>query len=187
MQTQLYTYADYLKINDDNQYELIGGELILVPAPQAAHQEVSTNLIYALLDYIRKNKLGKLFHAPFDVVLSETDKPQPDILFISKERLNIISQKGVCGAPDLVVEILSPSTGSMDKVEKSKLYYTHGVKEYWIVDPISKAVQVFTRGEKNWNLFEAYSANQTLLSPLLPGLEIQLNDIFTSEYDNIAQ
>ena len=187
MQTQTYTYEDYLKINDDKQYELIGGELILVPAPQAAHQEVSINLVYAILDFIRKNKLGKLFHAPFDVILSDKDKPQPDIVFISKERLNIIAKDGVHGAPDLVVEILSPSTGSLDKVEKSKLYYTHGVQEYWIVDPISKAVQVFTRGEKNWNLFESYSTNQTLLSPLLPGLEITLNDIFTGEYDNVTQ
>jgi len=156
----------------------------LVPAPQAAHQEVSTNLVYTISDFIRKNKLGKLFHAPFDVILSNKDKPQPDIMYISNERLNIIAKDGVHGAPDLVIEILSPSTGSLDKVRKSKLYYTHGVKEYWIVDPIYKAVQVFIRGDKNWNLFESYDINQILLSPLLPGLEIQLNDIFTGEYDS---
>ncbi len=187
MQTQLYTYEDYLKINDDNRYELIGGELLLVPAPKTIHQEASRKLIQIIGVFIDQQKLGKLFHAPTDVVLSEMDKPQPDILFISANRLDIITEDYIKGAPDLVIEILSPSTSSLDKVRKSKLYYRYGVKEYWIVDPNDKSVQVFTRGEKNWNLFEAYGANQTLLSPLLPGLEIQLNDIFTDEYDNIAQ
>ncbi|KJS17669.1 MAG: restriction endonuclease [Peptococcaceae bacterium BRH_c4b] len=175
---KLYTYEDYLKINDDNQYELIGGELILVPSPRATHQEVSTNLVYAILDFIRKNKLGKLFHAPFDVVLSETEKPQPDILFISANRLDIITEYNIKGAPDLVIEILSPSTASRDKVEKSRLYYKYGVKEYWIVDPDAKVVEVFTPGEKKWILHEAYRNDEILVSPLLPGLQINLVDIF---------
>lgn len=184
---RLYTYEDYLKLNDGNQYELIGGELILVPSPQAAHQKAGRKLVQIIGLFIDKNNLGELFYAPFDVILSDKDKPQPDIMFISKERLNIITQKGVHGAPDLIIEILSPSTGSLDKVRKSKLYYTHGVKEYWIVDPNDKSVQMFTRGKNNWNLYESYDTNQTLLSPLLPGLEIPLNEIFTGEYDNITQ
>lgn len=184
---RLYTYEDYLKLNDDNQYELIGGELFLVPSPQAAHQKASRKLVQIIGVFIDQNNLGELFHAPFDVILSDKDKPQPDIMFISKERLNIITQKGIRGAPDLVIEILSPATGSLDKVAKSKLYYTHGVKEYWIVDPVSKTVQVFISGDKNWNLFESYGTNQNLLSPLLPGLKLPLNEIFTGEYDNIPQ
>lgn len=173
-----YTYEDYLKIDNDNQYELIGGKLILVPAPKTTHQLVKGNIFWALKDYIRKNKLGEVLDAPTDVLLSETEKPQPDILFISTERLDIISEMNVQGAPDLVVEVLSPSTGKNDRVEKSKMYYKHGVKEYWIVDPDHKTIEVFIPAEKNWNLFQSYDDDDTLVSPLLTGLEIKLKDIF---------
>ncbi len=175
---KLYTYEDYLKINDDNQYELIGGELILVPSPKTSHQRISSKLYKILVNFIDENNLGELLYAPTDVFLSETEKPQPDILFISANRLDIITEDNIKGAPDLVIEILSPSTASRDKVKKSRLYYKYGVKEYWIVDPIAKAVQVFTPGEKNWNLFEAYDTDGILLSPLLPGLQINLVDVF---------
>lgn len=178
MQTQTYTYDDYLKLDDDNRYELIGGELVLVPAPRTIHQRISGKLFKVLISYIDKNNLGELLYAPTDVLLTEKDKPQPDIMFISKERLSIIKDNYIQGAPDLVIEILSPSTGKWDRVKKSRLYYTHGVKEYWIVDPDAKVIEVFTPGEKNWNLFQSYDAEEILLSPLLPGLEIQLKDIF---------
>jgi Uma2 family endonuclease len=175
---RLYTYEDYLKINDDNQYELIGGELILVPAPLTIHQHISRKLIQIIGSFIDDNNLGELYGAPTDVLLTEKDKPQPDIMYISKNRLDIVTEKNIQGAPDLVIEILSPSTSRFDKVKKSRLYYAHGVKEYWIIDPIDKAVQVFTSGEKNWNLVEAYDEDDILLSSLLPGLEIKLKDIF---------
>lgn len=183
MQTEnddrLYTYEDYLKIDDDNQYELIGGKLILVPAPRTFHQRVKGRLYVCIYDYIRKNNLGEVLDAPTDVLLSDIEKPQPDILFISKERLDIITEMNVQGAPDLVVEILSPSTGKYDKVEKSKMYYKYGVKEYWIVDPDHKTIEVFIPAEKNWNLFQSYDDEDTLTSRLLTGLEIQLRDIFS--------
>lgn len=179
MQTQTYTYDDYLKLDDDNRYELIGGELVLVPAPRTIHQRISVKLFKILISYIDNNNLGELLYAPTDVLLTEKDKPQPDIMFISKERLDIITDNYIQGAPDLVIEILSPSTGKWDRVKKSRLYYAHGVKEYWIVDPDDMVIEVFTPGEKNWNLFQSYDAEEILLSPLLSGLEIQLKDIFT--------
>jgi len=175
---KLYTYEDYLKIDDGNQYELIGGRLIMVPSPKSIHQIINTELVATLRDYVRKNKLGRVITAPLDVFLSEKEKPQPDILFISKDRLDIIAENNIQGAPDLVVEILSPSTGKYDKVEKSKMYYRHGVKEYWIVDPDHKVIEIFVPGEKNWILFQSYDEEDTLTSPLLDGLEIQLKDIF---------
>ncbi|MCL6635051.1 MAG: Uma2 family endonuclease [Peptococcaceae bacterium] len=177
---RLYTYEDYLKIDDDNQYELIGGRLILVPAPKTIHQRIKGRIFRIVADFVYKNGLGEVLDAPTDVVLTETDKPQPDILFISKERLDIIAEMNVQGAPDLVVEILSPSTGKYDRVEKSKMYYKHGVKEYWIVDPDHKVIEIFIPGEKNWNLFQAYDDKNILTSPLLTGLEIQLKDIFNN-------
>lgn len=182
MQTEtpnrLYTYEDYLKLDDDKQYELIGGELILVPAPKTIHQRLSHRLNQILSDFVIKNNLGEVMYAPIDVVLTESNKPQPDILYISKERLKIIKEKYIDGAPDLIVEILSPSTISRDRVEKSRLYYTHGVQEYWLVDPDAEIVEVFTPGEKNWYLSGAYSKEEILLSQLLTGLEINLKDIF---------
>jgi len=175
---RLYTYADYLKIDDDNQYELIGGKLILVPAPKTFHQELVGKIYRRVAEFIYDNNLGKVLIAPTDVLLSDTEKPQPDILFISMERLNIITEMNVQGAPDLVVEILSPSTGKHDRVEKSKMYYRHGVKEYWIVDPDHKTIEVFIPGERNWNLYQSYADEDTLTSPLIKGLQIQLKDIF---------
>lgn len=117
---------------------------------------------------------------PIDNALSETEKPQPDILFVSKDRLGIITEMNVQGAPDLVVEILSPSTGKYDKVEKSKMYYKYGVKEYWIVDPDHKVIEIFISADKSWNLFQSYDDEDTLTSPLLKGLEIQLKNIFNN-------
>jgi len=175
---RLYTYADYLKIDDDNQYELIGGKLILVPAPRTFHQELVGKIFRRIAEFVYDNNLGKVLIAPTDVLLSETEKPQPDILFVSKKRLDIITEMNVQGAPDLVVEILSPSTGKNDRVEKSKMYFKYGVMEYWIVDPEHKTIEVFIPGEKNWNLFQSYDDEDTLTSPLLQNLEIQLKNIF---------
>ncbi len=184
MQTEtsgrLYTYEDYLKIDDNNQYELIGGNLILVPAPKTIHQEISGKIYRKVADFVDHNNLGKVFYAPMDVLLTEKDKPQPDILFVSKERLHIITEANIQGAPDLVIEILSPSTSKWDKVEKSKLYYKHGVQEYWIVDPDGKVIEIFMPGEKNWILFQAYDDDDILTSPFLSGLEISLKDILSS-------
>lgn len=175
---RLYTYEDYLKLNDDNQYELIGGELIVVPAPKTIHQRLSHRLNRLLSDFVISNDIGEVMYAPIDVVLNENNKPQPDILYIAKHRLNIIKEKYIDGAPDLVVEILSPSTINRDRVEKSRLYYTHGVREYWLVDPDAGIVEVFTHGEKNWNLSGAYCKEEILSSPLLKGLKINLKNIF---------
>ncbi|SFH14952.1 Endonuclease, Uma2 family (restriction endonuclease fold) [Desulfotomaculum arcticum] len=179
MQTErLYTYDDYLKIDDDNRYELIGGELILVPAPKTIHQRIIRRLIKYLGDFVDGNNMGEVLLAPTDVLLSEKEKPQPDIFFISKERLNIIKEQHIAGAPDLVIEILSPSTASRDRVEKSKMYYTHGVKEYWLVDPEIETAEILTPGEKYWQIDGTYNNKATLHSPFLTGLEINLKDIF---------
>ena len=175
----LYTYEDYLEINDDNQYELIGGKLVMVPAPRTIHQIISGEIFGTLRNFVRANNLGIVLSAPVDVVLSTNEKPQPDILFISKNRLDIITESNIQGAPDLVIEILSPSTANRDRVEKSRMYYKHGVKEYWIVDPDSKYVEILTPGEKYWNIFQSYGTEEILFSPLLADLKIDLKEIFS--------
>lgn len=122
--------------------------------------------------------MGEILNAPTDVLLNENEKPQPDIFFISKERIDIIKEQHVAGAPDLVIEILSPSTASRDRVEKSKIYFTYGVKEYWIVDPDLGVIEVFTSSDKSWYLAGAYHKEQVLSSPLL-GLEVNLKNVFS--------
>ena len=129
------TYADYLETSDDERYELLKGELVMSPSPKEIHQHISGILYLAIGAFVRERSLGKVYFAPFDVVLSDTNVVQPDLLFVSNERAGIITQDNVQGAPDLVVEILSPATAERDRTLKLDLYAQYGVKEYWIVDP----------------------------------------------------
>jgi len=119
--------------------------------------------------------------APLDVVLGEGEESevvQPDIFFISKGREKIIAEEEIRGAPDLVVEIISPGTAERDRGYKKTLYARHGVREYWIVDPKGKTVEVYTLGAKGFELVRMYKANEILESPLLPGLRVDLKEIF---------
>lgn len=173
-----YTYEDYLKTPEDQRYELIEGELIMTPSPVTYHQWISKNILYELEKLVRDKKIGKVFNAPYDVYLNDENVVQPDILFISKERENIIGEKNIQGAPDLVVEVLSEGTSYRDLVKKKKLYARFGVKEYWIVDPIEKTVEKYSNKEKTFTTEISYSQNDILESLLLPGLKMQLSDVF---------
>ena len=119
-----------------------------------------------------------VFHAPTDVVFSNTDTVQPDIVFVSAEREYIITERNIRGAPDLVVEILSPSTANRDRTFKRTLYERHGVNEYWMVDTDAKNVTVLLLGENGYELAGIYGEGQTLTSPNLPGFSLNLDDIF---------
>ena len=173
-----FTYQDYLLLPEDKRYELIEGELFMVPAPAPYHQEVSKNLFLALNSYIESKKLGKVYYAPLDVVLSDKDVVQPDILFISRQRLSIITKKNIRGAPDLIIEITSSTTRKRDGVLKRKLYAKFGVKEYWLVDIEKEEVEVLSLGEKGFERVGLYNRDETLSSPLLENLRIALSEIF---------
>ena len=172
------TYADYMKTSDDERYELLNGELIMSPSPREIHQYISGNLHLVLGAFVRDRSLGRVYHAPFDVVLSDTDVVQPDLLFVSTERADIITADNIQGAPDLVVEILSPATAERDRTIKLDLYAQHGVKEYWIVDPDAKTITVLLRGESRFEVSGIYGEGQSLRSPTLAGFSIGLEDIF---------
>ena len=174
------TYDDYLRLPDEKRYEIIEGELFMVPAPDFFHQIVSRNIEFRLLDFVEKNKLGIVVDAPVDVVLSSEDVFQPDILFISSERRYIITEKNVSGAPDLIIEILSPSTQELDKLVKRHLYSKFGVREYWIVDPVGKNIEVMTQSDKGFKLFAAFSNDDVLTSPLIEGFSLPLTAVFAS-------
>ena len=173
-----FTYEDYLQLPEDRRYEIVDGDLFMVPAPTPYHQRVSRKLGRFLDDHVSERKLGEIFYAPCDLLLTEFDVVQPDIFYVSTERLSIIKEKNIQGAPDLVVEILSKGTEQRDRGIKQKLYLRVGVKEYWIVDPDRRTIEVMTLGPEGYVPAGAYREQHTLQSPLLPGLTIPLARIF---------
>ena len=178
-----FTYEDYKSLpeSETKRYELLGGDLVLVPSPPVYHQRVLGDLMFVLCRFVKERNLGEVYHALLDVVLGEGDERevvQPDIFFVSKERKKIIAEEEIRGAPDLVIEITSPATEDRDRHYKKTLYARHGVKEYWIVDPKGKAVEVYTLGKKGFELVKVYKAGEILESPLLPGLVVDLKEVF---------
>jgi Uma2 family endonuclease len=177
-----YTYEDYRTLPEDmsRRYELLHGELYMVPAPTTRHQRISRRLQSALNDHIRANGLGELFYALVDVILgqgTEREVAQPDILFVAHARSEIIKLHGVEGAPDLVVEILSEGTAERDRGYKRTLYARSGVSEYWIVDPDAMTVEVYVKSDEGLAGPTIFPADATLTTTLLPGLAIPLADI----------
>lgn len=173
-----FTYEDYKHTPEDKRYELLDGDLIMVPAPRTVHQRSSRKIEIPLATYVEENDLGEVFDAPYDVVLSETDVVQPDILFVSKERSHIINELNIRGAPDLVIEVLSPSTAQRDRTLKRTLYALHGVPEYWQADTDAKNVTVLTLDNGEYKVAGIYGEGQTLVSPLLPGFMLEIDRVF---------
>src|SRR3972149_9411795 len=172
------TYEDYLTLPDEKRYELIEGDLYMVPAPDFYHQIISRNIEFLLWGFIKKRNLGTVVHALVDVVLTTEDVIQPDILYISNERKGIITGRNVSGAPDLVIEILSPSTQERDRLVKRSLYALHGVKEYWIADPAAQSIEVMHLSNKVFDLYGIFVMEDTLTSPLIEGFVLPLKEVF---------
>ncbi|MEW6572047.1 MAG: Uma2 family endonuclease [Bacillota bacterium] len=172
------TYEDYRKLPEGAPYQLIGGELVLTPAPGTYHQIISMKLGFQMVDFVSKNGLGIVLYAPIDVYLEETETYQPDIIFIAQERMEIIEPARVNGAPDLVVEILSPTTAYYDLRKKYKIYEKSGVKEYWIVDPEEKSVQVFVLKEGKFALDQDVAGQGAVSSRIIEGFTVPLETIF---------
>ncbi len=172
------TYADYLTTPEDKRYELLDGELLMPPAPSEAHQRSQAQLGIRLGVYINEKKIGRVYFAPTDVVLSDIDVVQPDLLFVSNERMHIITPAGVQGAPDLVVEILSPATAERDRGYKRALYARNGVKEYWIVGTDAGVVTVLLLGDDGYEVVDTFGEGDTLTSPTLEGFSLKVDDVF---------
>ena len=173
-----YTYQDYLNTPEGERYELIDGELILVASPNEEHQIASIELGTLMHTYVKSEDLGRVFLAPFDIVFSDTEVVQPDIMFISKEREDIRTPANVRGAPDLVVEILSPSSLGRDWGYKRELYAKYGVKEYWIADPVHKMVSVMLLRDGVLELAGTYVGGDTVVSSALEGFSVEISAIF---------
>ena len=173
-----FTYEDYKNTPDDTRYELLDGELVVVPAPKEIHQRLDMDIGTPLDVFVKAGNLGRVYSAPFDIVFSDTEVVQPDLIFVSNECIHIITEDNIRGAPDLVIEILSPSTAGRDRTFKRTLYERHGVQEYWMVDPSARNITVLLMGEGGYDLMGIYGEGQTLTSPALPGFSLNLDDIF---------
>jgi Uma2 family endonuclease len=175
------TYDDFVQFPDDGQrHELIDGEHYVTPSPNTKHQTVSVKLTVLIGSWLEYNPIGRLFHAPFDVVFSNFDVVEPDLLYLSNARAaEALTAQHVRGVPELVIEIGSPSTRKRDETIKRRLYERAGVSEYWVVDPDIDTVRVYRReGETFARVVElSADAGDTLTTPLLPGLEIQLRRV----------
>jgi len=176
-----FTYDDFVHFPDDGKrHEIIDGEHYVTPSPNTKHQRIVGRLHFALAAHLRNTRVGEVFVAPFDVVLSKWDIVEPDLLYISRERAGVLTDQHVRGTPDLVVEILSPGTRNIDELTKRKLYERFDVKEYWIVDPELNAIEIYRRVEGAFAGVPVLSAEHgnILTTPLLPGVAVPLVDLF---------
>jgi len=172
------TYEDYRKLPEDMKCELIEGEFVMTPSPKTEHQRLSGELQFRIMKFVKENGLGMIYTAPFDVYLDEENAVQPDILYISKDRLGIIGEDNVKGAPDLIIEILSESTAYRDTIQKKMLYAKFGVKEYWIIAPKESLIEQYALEGREYALAGTLHKDQAIESRVLEGLTIELKEIF---------
>ena len=172
------TYQDYVLLPDDGKrYEILDGDLYVTPSPTARHQEVSFNLALAMGQYVKTHGLGKVLASPLDVILADDSIAQPDLLFVSNERLPIV-RDWVHGAPDLVIEILSPGTRDRDRTLKRHLYARHGVRELWLVDPEARSVEIHTLDPTTESVPRTFADRDILISDVHPTLRLPLEPIW---------
>ena len=178
------TWAEFREMDiqegDTSIYELINGEIVKRASPNTPHQSASVNLTLLFGIFIKKKKLGKLFHAPYDVYLDEHNAGiQPDLLFVSKERdFIIVEGNGIVGTPDLVVEIVSKGSVVNDRVTKKDLYQRFAVKEYWIVDVRSKTIEVYVMENDTYKLYSFAEEEGNIKSAVLTGFKLNVKDVF---------
>lgn len=162
----------------ESRYEIINSELYdKSPTPNTEHQRISRKLEMLFILFVEQNKLGEVFHAPFDTILDKGNVVQPDILYVAKENSHIITKKCIEGTPDLVIEIISPSSYYRDQVEKKDLYERFGVKEYWIIDPAHKVIEIFTLKENKYMLHAFVAEEGKVESALLQEFKVHIHDI----------
>jgi Uma2 family endonuclease len=175
------TVEDYRQLPETGpRYQLIEGDLFMAPAPNRFHQNISLNVAVILYKYLEKNPLGSVYTAPFDVYLDEINAVQPDVVFVSKGN-DILTAQGVAGAPDFVVEVLSPKTAHLDKQSKRRVYARAGVKELWIIDPDTRTTHVYWLQKDPNKPAKTYGIRDTFTSPTFPGLKFKGTAIFKAQ------
>lgn len=175
-----WRYADYLRLpNDGRRYEIIEGVLYVANAPSIEHQFSVSEAHFHLKLFVREGRLGQVYTAPLEVHLSETSKPvQPDVLFIRDDRQPPLGAQFFAGAPDLIVEVISPSSIRLDRHIKFDAYERAGVLEYWLVDPKAHLVEVYTLANGEYALLGQYTGDEMITSEVLAGLQIKASVLF---------
>ncbi len=176
------TYEDYMELpNDGKRYEIIDGELHVAPAPGAnIHQTVLVRLCARLFNHVEAHDLGSVLPSPVDVVLSDYDVVQPDIVFVARERLGIVKRE-ITGPPDLTVEIISPGSARLDRTVKRKLYAVHGVRYYWLVDPLVRRLEEYELVGNAYRLRSRAEGEAAFKPALFPDLEILLGQVWVQK------
>lgn len=174
-----WTYDDYIKLPDDGKrYEILNGVLLLMPSPKDSHQNAAFEIASHLRTYVRLAGLGKVRMAPLDVKLNDKNTFQPDVFVVLNEHLERLTEDGVMGAPDLTVEVLSPSTALEDRVDKHREYALAGVPEYWIVSTERRTVEVFTSEGRKYRSLGIFSGKDTLPSKIIPNFPVRVEQFF---------
>jgi Uma2 family endonuclease len=173
------TVHDYREMPEGGpRYQLVDGDLHMSPSPNLFHQRVSRNIGHVLITYLEGNPIGEVFNAPLDVFLTETNVFQPDLLFVSKKNLHLLKKDGVHGAPDLIIEILSPSSSRLDLGSKKRVYARCGVLEFWAVHPQQRKVVVYDLRKSETKPASTWREGDHFECKLLPGLQFEVAKFF---------
>ena len=177
--TKRLTYSDYVQLTppDSGHYQLIQGELMTMTSPNTRHQRIIRLLTKSLESYLEKYPIGEIFLSPMDVVFTDGDVYQPDILFILESNKHIIEETKINGVPDLIVEVLSPSNAYYDLVVKKKIYEKCGVREYWIVDPLQNTLDLYVLHNNKFQHKIQIEKKGKIPSEIFPGLDLDLETI----------
>jgi Uma2 family endonuclease len=174
-----WTYDDYAALPDDGRrYEIVNGVLIMAPAPTPEHQDIVGMIFHYLLVQVKFAGLGRVFTSPIDVDLGPKNVFQPDVVVLLNEHLDRIGEKKIVGAPDLVVEVASPSTALIDRVSKYEKYALAGITEYWLVKPEQQSVEVFTLDNGEYHSRGIFRGQDTLPSRVVPEFPVRVEQFF---------
>ncbi len=177
-----WTYEDYAALPDDGRrYEIVNGVLVMAPAPGTGHQSIAVRIAYYLFPHVDLAGIGKLFTGPVDVELGPKNVYQPDLVVVLNAHLERVTEKKISGAPDLAVEIASPSTAAYDRLTKYEKYAQAGITEYWIVKPTSRTIEVLVLEHGEYRSLGIFSGQQTLPSRVVPGLPVMVEQFFAKQ------
>ena len=178
-QPKLLTFEDYARLTppESGNYELHNGKIILMPSPLFPHQKLLRRLMRLLSNFLHENELGELLCAPMDVIFNPNDTMQPDILFVSNERLSIIDRQ-IKGAPDFIVEILSEGNTAKEMSYKKYVFETHGVREYWLINLEKQIITQYENIEDEFVIRNKIKSDGSLTSVVMEGFTLKASDIF---------
>lgn len=175
----LLTYSDYQRLPDDGRrYEILDGELSMSPSPQTLHQRVLLNLGFELHAHVRRRKLGEIFLAPYDVVLTAHDIVSPDLIFVANANRSIVTTRNIRGVPDLLIEIISPNRPALDTRKKKSTYQRCRVPNYWILDPVKQSLIEYVLADAEYEARSEKSASAILTSSIFPKLKLRLDRVW---------